>query len=420
MRKLTLALGIIVGLLILVTKSNAQSTKAFLYGTVTTISGDKYEGAIRWGTDEVYWADMLNATKVTNDFTEYLSKEELESLKESGSSSWLGIDIDILNIWEDRYSNSQHSFDTQFGNIKTIKPAGRQRASITTKNGIMFLVNGSNSSDIGEDLTVHVMDMELGVVKLRWSRIEQIDFKATPENLKETFGEPIYGKVNAGRRGKFEGFINWDYSSNSEKFLSHILDGKVRGRDRKVEFKNIQSISKNRSGVDVILHNQDNLYLSGTRDVNSSNGGIVVNDPEIGRVVVAWRDFVSLEIVEEQTAVQGYDDFVASKGLEGTVRTIDGDELEGLIAFDLDEAWEYEVLNAKDGSTKFEIPFANVQRIVPRNSSFSSVDLKNGVNLLLGEERDVSESNAGILIFTSSNERPKYVRWSKVDEILFK
>ena len=422
MKNLLLFLGICVGLVIVISKAKAQNTSMFIYGEVTTISGDVYEGPIRWGSDEVYWEDMLNATKTSNDFTRHLSKSELEDLKKSQtSSSWFGLDINVFNIWEDRYRSTAHQFDTQFGNIKSIEPSRRNRTKITMKNGVAFEVDGSTSSDLSTGITINIMDQELGMIKLKWSRIEKIDFKSTPDNLEEVFGDPIYGRIHAGRRGVFEGLVIWDYSgaSSDEKFLSDVLDGKTRNRDQSIPFRSISSIERNRNGVDVTLHSGREFYLTGSNDVDQSNNGIAVNVPGIGRVEIGWRDFTKLEVLKTPTATLTYDDFPSSTGLTGTVRTLRGEEYKGLIAFDLDEAWQYETLDGSDGATTFEIPFRNVARIIPKNSSFASIELTNGDEFLLGDANDLTDDNKGILIFTANDERPVYIRWSRVDEIIF-
>ena len=145
-RKGMLALGVFVGLLILISQAKAQNDGLFIYGEVTTIDGDKYKGPIRWsGSDggaEVYWVESFNAIKTSNDFLKFLSKTEKENLPKPEKSSWLGLDISSLNIWEDRYSSANHQFDTQFGDIKSIEPSAREKARLTLKNGVILELSG--------------------------------------------------------------------------------------------------------------------------------------------------------------------------------------------------------------------------------------------------------------------------------------
>jgi hypothetical protein len=101
------------------------------------------------------------------------------------------------------------------------------------------------------------------------------------------------------------------------------------------------------------------------------------------------------------------------------VVTIDGEEHTGLLAYDLDEAWEFEILDGNDDDVTYQIPFRHIKNIIPKNYNYSSVILRNGTNLLLGGGRDVSENNDGILVFPSKDAKPIYVRWSKIDQVIF-
>lgn len=414
MRRLLLAVGVAVGMLVIITQARAQGKNVFIYGKVTTISGDSYTGPIRWGSDEVYWMETFNAQKTSNDFLRFLSKKEIETIsKESGGRSWLGIDLSTLNIWEDKFSRTNHQFDTQFGDIKSVEPTGRERARITLKNGVILEVNGNGFEDVGA--AIRVYDNELGEVKLNWSRIEKVDFMEPSSTPAHSFGTPIFARVNAGRKGTFEGVIQWD---KDERFMEEVLNGEDRDGDKEIPFSSISRIGKGRSGADITLKSGRELTLTGTNDVNSENRGIVVNAAGIGQIIIPWRDFEYMEILDKVDALS-YSDFPVSQGLSATIVTIQGDRFNGLIAFDLDEAWEFEILDANDDKVEFKIPMRNIKRIIPKNSDFSIVGLRNGTDLLLGDHRDVSDGNSGILIFTSKDRDPQYVRWSRIDEIIF-
>lgn len=418
MRSILLFLGIAIGVLIILSSAQAQEAKPFIYGEVETIEGDTYKGPIRWGTDEVYWVELFNATKTSNDFMRFLSKKEAEELNKQqgdGGSSWLGIDLGVISIWEDKFSRSQHQLDLQFGDIKSVEPSGRSKARITLKNGVIIEAGGSGYEDVGGSVVIY--DFELGEFAIRWDRIKEVRFLPAPSGTKSGFGDPIYGIVNAGRKGTFKGLIQWD---SDERFMDEILNGEDRNGKKDIPFRSIKSIAKKGNGVDVVLHSGRDFYLTGSNDVNRENRGVVVFSPEIGRVVIPWRDFYDLEIVEPEAGwTMTYDDFPTSRGLSGTVVTIDGEEFKGLLAYDLDEAWEFEILDANDDDVSYQIPLRNVKNIIPKNYNYSSVILRNGTNLLLGGSRDVSDDNDGILIFTSKNADPIYVRWSKIDQVIF-
>ena len=454
MRRILLFVGIGIGLLIIANESKAQKSVS-MYGKVTTVSGDKYTGAIRWGTDnsqkaEVFWVELFNGTKTSNDFLRFLTKSEVQELsgKEEGDS-WLSLDLGVLSIWEDKFSRTQHEFKSRFGDIKSIEPLRRDRAKVTLKNGAVLEIAGGNSEDLGG--SIGVLDFELGEVKLSWGRIDKVEFMAAPKGYKETFGEPIYGIVNAGRKGTFKGLIEWD---SDERFMDEILDGKDRDGDKKVPFRSIQKIEKNRNGVDLTLRSGRTLYLTGSNDVNDGNRGILIHGPEVGQVKVPWRDFIDLEINDDESLGMSYDDFPVSKGINATVITIQGDEfkkvtfsdapsgaiaystfsdmkklsgtvtttdgktLSGNIIYDLDETYTFEMLQGKDDDVEYIISMGNIKSISPKNYDYSTVVLKNGTELLLGDARDVNEDNDGVLVFTGSGD-PEYIRWEDIKNITF-
>lgn len=418
MRSILLFLGIGIGLLIVLSEAKAQERNPFMYGEVETVDGDVYKGHIRWGTDEVYWVELFNAAKRSNDFLKFLSKKEVNELnqqQQDGGSSWLGIDLGVLSIWEDRFSRTQHQLDIQFGDIKIVEPSGRSRARLTLKNGVILEADGSGYTDVGTSVVIH--DFELGDFPIKWDRIKEVRFSAAPSGSKAGFGEPIYGIVNAGRKGTFKGLIQWD---SDERFMDELLNGEDRDGKKDIPFRSIKTITKQGNGVDLVLHSGRDFYLTGSNDVNRENRGVVIFDPEMGRVMVPWRDFYDIEIVEPKDEwIFEYNDFTNPKGISGTVVTIDGEEYKGLLAYDLDEAWEFEMLDANDDEVTYQIPFRQIKSIVPKNYSYSNIILKNGTNLLLGGARDVSDQNDGILIFTSQNAEPIYVRWSKIDQVIF-
>ncbi|HEY9117790.1 MAG TPA: hypothetical protein VIN11_08185, partial [Roseivirga sp.] len=80
MRNFLLIIGIGIGLLIVVSQAKGQDARPFMYGEVETVNGDIYKGPIRWGSDEVYWVEMFNTVKTTNDFMKFLSRKQVEEL----------------------------------------------------------------------------------------------------------------------------------------------------------------------------------------------------------------------------------------------------------------------------------------------------------------------------------------------------
>jgi len=55
---------------------------------------------------------------------------------------------------------------------------------------------------------------------------------------------------------------------------------------------------------------------------------------------------------------------------------------------------------------------------VPRNDA-ARVILKSGEELLLEDSTDVSDDNAGMLVFEPNRPKPTYVRWDEVERVDF-
>jgi hypothetical protein len=385
----------------------AKGDEGFIYGRITTTNNNVYQGAIRWGKEETFWTDMFNASKVHNSIDQYLSHDEMESLRDylgSGrktrrrSRNWPGVDA--------------HQFKCRFGDIQRMDLAKGKKVLLTFKDGEEIEVSGG-SNDVGA--TIKIMDEELGKVDLKWRRIESIEFLPTPRNLDQKFGNPLHGEVTT-RQGRFEGFIQWDHE---ECVSRDVLDGTHEDGKMSVEFGKIKSIQKQRRGSLVTLKSGREFYLKGSNDVNSENRGIVIRDPRIGKVLVGWRDFEEVVFDNDvRDSGPSYKDFDEARDLAGEVLTQEGESISGRIIYDIDEARDYEILDGQNGHTKFRIAFRDIESILPRGRHHSIVRLKSGEELDLGESRDVNRDNDGVIVLGGGN-RVTLVRWEEIEEIRF-
>jgi len=382
--------------------------QGFIYGKVTTIDDNTYEGQIRWGKEEAFWTDMFNSAKRENENIRYLSREERDDLHEDHHGKW-NLSFDIHHHDSDEFT---HQFCTQFGNIATIYFTGRSRVEIELKNGEKLEVSGEGYNDIGEEIRVN--DIEIGEIEIRWSRIDKIEFQATPSKLNKKWGDPLFGTV-VTYDGEFTGFIQWDHD---ERITSDELDGDMEDGDISIEFGKIASIEREGGGSNVVLKSGREIYLRGSNDVNSDNRGIIVSNVDYGRADIPWREFKKVTFTVAPNSGPAYTDFKIPKELRGTVKTSSGNSHSGRLVFDLDEAWDLEVFQGNDDDIEYVIPFSNLKKVVPKNYSYSSVELKNGQKLLLGESQDTDERNDGILVFKNSGD-PTYIPWDEVEEISF-
>ena len=177
----------------------ATDNKGFIYGHVTTESGNEYAGFLRWGNEETFWDDLFHSAKSDNPYTEYVDEDQVPEDERSKSK------IRIFN-YSVKFGNgnwpADHVFIARFGDIDRIEPQGGDGALVLMKNGEEYEVEGY-SNDVGGKIQVD--DKEMGRIVLRWDRIETIDFMAVPAGADPGVWR-LHGKVESDA-GDFEGFI---------------------------------------------------------------------------------------------------------------------------------------------------------------------------------------------------------------------
>ncbi|WP_258098194.1 hypothetical protein [Marinoscillum pacificum] len=388
--------------------------QGFMYGRVTTIDGKTFEGALRWGKEEAYWTDMFNASKDENENLDFLSRDEIEEL-EDRRRTFIGRNNGWVNVswtWDDDDNEFVHQFACQFGEIKTIRPTRRQGAEVTMQSGLTYDLDGNGYNDINTD--IKVVDSELGTIEIDWDRIELIEFKETPSRLTEKFGEPLYGKVETSE-GVFTGFVQWDHD---ERVSTDKLDGDTEDGDVSISFGKIKSIERYGSSRSVVILNSGReLELRGSNDVNDENRGIIIAVDGIGRVDVPWDEFEKVTFLDAPDSGPAYSSFSKQPRITGTVELRNGDEFSGELIYDLDEAYQFEVLQGMLDDVEMIIPFKNIRNITPRNYDNCTVTLNNGDKFLLGDSQDVSDKNQGVLV--KKGGEIMYFPFEDVEQITF-
>lgn len=400
-RTVWLIAGIAVALTAFAFESNAQSHEGFIYGKIYT-NRNTYTGAIRWGKEEVLWTDLFNAAKTDRTFDKLVPKDN--------SGSWGDYDWSFGSIWE---SSTTHQFTCQFGNFKEMRMIGDDEVIIKLKNGGEIRVE-DDGNDIGEK--IQIIDGELGIINIEWSKIDRIEFLPTPSRLSQTFGTPLYGTVEGVRKEKYTGFIVWD---NDERLTTDKLDGDSDDGDVAIEFKDINTIEKRGRGSVVTTKSGRQLRLSGSNDVDDGNRGIFVVVPEIGVVKFTWDAFRRLTLSTPQNTGPSYNDFAAPKLVSGTVSRLDGSDVSGQIVYDIDETIDFEIIEGVENDIEYMIPMKNIRSITPKNYDYSELVLTSGQTLLLGDGRDVSAKNAGLLVFQKGKKDPVYIQWRRINQIKF-
>ncbi|MEQ8241005.1 MAG: hypothetical protein RIA69_17445 [Cyclobacteriaceae bacterium] len=405
-KTILIIIGHFVALLVLLQDIYAQDAKGYIYGKVYT-RDNTYEGSITWGKEETFWHNYFNASK-TNKST-YQQKEG----EKTQEFDWKEFDWSFRTIWEDK-ATTRHQYSSQFGDISVIENSRRDEVQLTLKNGLKMTLDGRGYNDVGA--TIEVNDEFGNTARIDWDRVDRVEFFLAPRSFKVRNAKPIYGKVETLGKGSFTGFIQWDHD---ERLLTQKLDGDIKEGDVSISFESIGRIERLGRGCDVLLKDGREFYLTGSNDVDESNRGVIVYVPDLGRVDISWKHFRSLEMIDTESTGPGYDDYPKPKGIRGSVLTVKNEQHTGKIIYDLDEEWEWETLDAKDDGVSYEIPFRFLDKIIPKNYSFSQIYLKNGNVLLLGDARDVDSNNDGLMILDATGRQEAYIKWNTIVEIKF-
>ena len=253
------------------------------------------------------------------------------------------------------------------------------------------------STDLGRRIRELVVDVPGGrEVDLEWEDLDRVVFSAAPSGARASSGR-LYGTVEDSEGRLFTGYVSYDLDEILE---ADLLDGRdtETGDDLDIRFSEITSIARLGRGAQVVLVDGTVLDLRGSNDVDRRNRGIQISDPNLGMVEVEWRDFEILRFHEAEGVV-GYDAFDGGHVLRGTVVTESGEQIEGEIRWDADEAGSWEFLNGRnEDGVVFTIEFGFLSRIERREAWGSLVTLLDGRSFELEDSNDVDWDNKGILI----------------------
>lgn len=386
-----------------------------IYGKITTVDGDSYQGLIRWDRNEVSWVDLLNGTKE-------MSRSEIRKLKRDrrDNESRRTTKVRIFGIevgdrdWDWDWESSAES-SIRFGHIRKILADRDENITIILKSGDTTEFTGG-STDFGSGMRELIIeDDREGETELTWEDIEEVELIQTPSGAESDLGERMYGTLLTRRGEEFTGFISWD---SDECLGSDVLDGEDKGKSRKIKMSRIAEIERySSSGAEITLVGGEKVVLKGTNDVDNSNRGIAIEDPALGEIVVEWSEFDKL-VFKPAPGVPRYDDFSGGRRLHGTVLTEDGESFTGDIRWDSDEAYTWEMLDGQSRDVRFRIELGLIKSIARDSYRESRVTLRDGRTFDLRGSNDVDDSNKGLII-TQSGKKDVYVDWEEFKSVEF-
>ncbi len=413
---------------------SAQDTDR-IWGQVHTKSGDIHEGFIRWDGNEASWVDILEGSKEIpgENYTAWLEA------KNADGPPVRTIDLHGFRItWDeaDPEFPATSQSGIRFGRLSSLRVIEEDHVELTLRSGERLYLEGGGVRRSIRELTVEVP--RRGEVELDGDDLDRVIFSAVPPGARAS-ARRLYGTVEDERGNRYTGYVAWD---RDEILASDVLEGEeMEGRDdRQIRFDEIASIERIRFGARIVLINGVEHELRGTRDVGRRNRGIWISDPALGVVEVEWREFQILRFHEPEVAI-GYDTFNESRLLVGTVVTQSGEEIEGVIRWDADEAASWEMLDGRADDVAFNIEFANVSRIERGEVFGVTVTLRDGRTFELDgsgnrdrdrynwdDSNDVDWDNKGILIQPegasgrdgAASTRWRVITWDEFREVRFR
>lgn len=380
-----------------------------IYGKIHTDRGDILEGIIRWDKNEASWDDIIDGYK------EQVKKKSKKKGRRKYNGGRSKVSFFGYTVFSDRSSwSSSAQSGIAFGHIKTLTPED-DGAEMELKSGEVVYFRNS-STDLGSGIREIVIETaDEGELELDWDDIEFIEF-SDGGDVDSEFGTRIYGTVSTSRAGEFTGWICWDMD---EMFSKDIIDGRDKRRKRKIKFARIASIEKISSQAsNVVTKEGKEFRLDDSNDVDSGNRGIVISDPKLGRVIVEWDEFEKLDLLTPpRDAYVTYDDYDGGHPIRGTAYDEEGDSFTGLIRWDNDEEYSWEILDGEYRGVQFDITFENIKSIEKLSRRSSRVTLWDGRQFRLRKSNDVNDENKGIFIFTKGDDDEVEIEWEDFDRL---
>lgn len=369
----------------------AQNCDYRIYGHISTVDNQELSGYITWGSKQLYWTDLFQALKPKNPYARYFKPEDGIIFNNSAGTSMVP---------------PQHIFACRFGNIKTIELSGANEIILQIQQGYRIPLKKGSFKDINTPLILQISAEE--EIKVPWEKIAKIEFDSSPHSFFPPLAHPISGSVQT-KQGIYKGLISW----NKQKTLADILKAQIAQGEIKINFSQIKKIMKTENGYRLILKNGEERKLKAINNFHE----ITVNMPNTGIVKIPAHKLESLSI--EEIPLPSYADFSDQMPLYGEILTRKGEKVKGRLAYDLDEAMNFELLEGENDNIAYVIPFKYLQSIEPKNYKYSYITLTNGAALSLGDSVDVDAKNSGILVFPE-NSIPLYVPWKEIRLITFK
>ncbi|RMH12735.1 MAG: hypothetical protein D6701_13165, partial [Gemmatimonadetes bacterium] len=345
-----------------------------LYGRVTTLRGQTYEGFLRWDRNEGSWADLLDATK-------------------AGERRAASVSVRIV------------SPDPE------VRVRGRTVVVTGGEDGerTITLVGGEDGDAAGlrvEEVRVHpdpaLVPAEQVRLRAEQARAHAEAVRAQVEEALARSGRSRVGREEA-RLDRAEARLDGVRARLDEmrvavsgigNAFAFSTSGGI-GSQSGIRFGHVQKLvvlDDNRARLTLRSGEQVEFIGRGT-DLGTALRALVVETPEGGQFTLDWDDLDMVEFMEAPEDARPRE-----ARLWGTLETRSGDAFTGWVTWDVDEIFSNDVLDGEQDGVEHEIPFGRIASIERAGSRASHVTLRDGTTLRLEGSNDVDASNRGISI----------------------
>lgn len=415
--------------------ASAQSADR-IWGRVHTIEGDVHTGFLRWDETAASWADILEARKELPEENYFAWLEAHDRERATRTIELRGYRI----TWDevDPDFPMEVLSGVRFGHLDSLVVLDGEHAELTLRSGTRLRLEPRGGSRGNSSPDVHVEAPGETEVEVEWDELERVVF-STPPPSAHPAARRLHGTAEDRNGNRFTGYLAWDLDEILE---SDVLDGREtrRPNDRQVRFEDIRSLTRSGRGTRVELRAGGTLELEGSNDVDRGNRGLRIADPRLGVVVIPWEHLRAVRFHEAGDTAGGIGGtgggtggtsevrarFYGARLLAGTVVTHEGEELQGRLRWDADEAGSWDILNGEAEGIEYEIEFGFVRRIEPGEEDGATVTLAGGRTLELGGPRDVSSDNKGVMVASAEDTGTRdgrqgwrLVPWDDIREVRF-
>lgn len=387
--------------------ASAQSADR-IWGRVHTTEGDVHSGFIRWDGTAASWADILEARKELPEENYFAWLEAHDRERATRTIELRGYRI----TWDevDPDFPMEVLSGVRFGHLDSLVVLDGEHAELTLRSGTRLRLEPRGGSRGNSSPDVHVEPPGETEVEVEWEELDRVVF-STPPPTAYPAARRLHGTAEDRNGSRFTGYLAWD---QDEILESDVLDGREirRPNDRRVRFEDIRSLARTSRGTRVELRAGGTLELDGANDVDRGNRGLRIADPRLGVVVMPWEHLQAVRLHAAGDTVGGVGGtdggtrltagerggFDGGRLLAGTVVTHEGEELQGRLRWDADEAGSWDILNGEAEGIEYDIEFGFVRRIEPAEEDGAAVTLADGRRLELDGPRDVSSDNKGVMV----------------------